>query len=224
MQHLQEETLQSYRSSFESHPARFVVLRHFLQDSVAQRLSKFLSDEAEFRLEYGLFSTGDEAASEQAWLNAREEDRFFRFAKIVGAYPQFAMSPNMLTYLRFRLAFQSADFRSFFEEVSGMPLTWSDDFGSHSMKRGDFLKSHTDDNRNRSLALVIYLSPNWSPHFGGALNIVDSQGRTAKIEPEYNSMVVFDVAAGTTHFVDPIRPDAHDNGRLTIGGWYRRLG
>jgi hypothetical protein len=191
---------------------------------VAQRLSNFLRDEAEFRLEYGLFSTGDEAASEQAWLHAREEDRFFRFAKIVGAYPQFAMSPNMLTYLRFRRAFQTADFRNFFEQISGLCLAWSDDFGSHSMKRGDFLKSHSDDNRNRSLALVIYLSPNWGPHFGGALNVVDSQGRTVKIEPEYNSMVVFDVAAGTTHFVDLIRPEAGDNGRLTIGGWYRKQG
>lgn len=221
-QHLQVGTLQSYRQGFESHPARLIILRRFLQDSVAQRLSNFLRDEAEFRLEYGLYSTGDEAASDQAWLNAKEEDRFFRFSKIVGAFPQYAMSPNMLTYLRFRMAFQAPDFRNFFEQLSGLSLAWSDDFGSHSMKRGDFLRPHSDHNRNRSLALVIYLSPNWGPYLGGALNVIDSQGHTIKIEPEYNSMVVFDVAAGTTHFVDPIRSEAQDNGRLTIGGWYRK--
>jgi Rps23 Pro-64 3,4-dihydroxylase Tpa1-like proline 4-hydroxylase len=88
------------------------------------------------------------------------------------------------------------------------------------MKAGDFLKPHNDDNRNRSLALVIYLSADWAPHFGGALNVVDGEGRTTKIEAEYNSMVVFDVAADTRHFVDPIPQD--NFARVTIGGWYHK--
>ena len=91
------------------------------------------------------------------------------------------------------------------------------------MKQDDFLKPHSDDNRNRSLALVIYLSPAWLSRFGGALNVVDSQGRRTIIEAEYNSMVVFDVAAGTTHFVDPINSNAGALSRLTIGGWYHKL-
>ena len=221
-QHLKADVLQSYRKSFETHPARLIVLKDFLQDSVAERLGKFLRDEAEFHVEYGLYSIGDEAASEQAWLNANEEDRFFRFAKLVGAPSQSQLSINMLTYLQFRKAFQLPNFRIFFEELSGMTLGWSDDFGSHSMKAGDFLKPHNDENRNRRLALVIYLSPDWDPRLGGALKVIDAQGHTTKIEAEYNSMVVFDVAAGSTHFVDPIRSDADGSARLTIGGWYHR--
>ena len=221
-QHLQEDVLFSYRKSFEEHPARFVVLKQFLTDPMAERLAKFLKDEAEFRSEYGLYSVEDEAVSEEKWQVATDEDRFFRLSKITGAPPQYRLSPNMLTYLQFRRAFQTEGFKSFFEELSGMELGWSDDFGSHSMKAGDFLRAHNDDNRNRRIALVIYLTPGWEPAFGGTLNIVDAQGRASKVEAEYNSMVVFDVAAGTTHFVEPIDPAAADRTRLTIGGWYHK--
>jgi Rps23 Pro-64 3,4-dihydroxylase Tpa1-like proline 4-hydroxylase len=185
-------------------------------------LSQFLRDEAEFSPEFGLYATGDEAATEAAWLNANEEDRFFRLSKLVGASPRFKLSANMLTYLQFRKAFQLPDFREFFQKISGMPLGWSDDFGAHSMKPGDFLRGHSDDNRNRSLALVIYLSPGWDPRFGGALNVVDMEGRRTIIEAEYNSMVLFDVAAGTTHYVDSIYPIEDRVERLTIGGWYHK--
>jgi hypothetical protein len=198
-------------------------LKQFLQFPVAERLNKFLGNEAEYRLEYGLYSNGDEAANEQAWLNADEEDRFFRFSKLIGAHAEYNMSSNMLTYLRFRKAFQDPGFRMFFEELSGMHLGWSDDFGSHSMAGGDFLKSHSDDNRNRSLALVIYLSTDWRADFGGALDVVDGQGQRIRIEPEYNSLVVFDVAAGTTHSVEQISFTANSFRRLTIGGWYHKV-
>ena len=179
-QHLERDALLSYRESFQTHSARLLVLTQFLQVPVCERLSKFLREEAEYRLEYGLYSSGDEAAKEEAWLNADEEDRFFRFSKLIGAHPEYNLSPNMVTYLRFRKAFQDPGFQIFFQELSGMQLGWSDDFGSHSMATGDFLKPHSDDNRNRRLALVIYLS-DWRPNFGGALNVVDSQGQRTSI-------------------------------------------
>ena len=221
-QHLEQDALPAYRESFQTHPARLLVLKQFLQDSIAERLTKFLRDEAQFSLEYGLYSTGDEAADERTWLSADEGNRFFRFSKLVAVRPEYSMSPNALTYLRFRKAFQDPAFKTFFQELCGMQLGWSDDFGSHSMSAGDFLKSHNDDNRNRRLALVIYLSPDWRSDFAGALNVVDSRGQRTRIEVEYNSMVVFDVAAGTTHFVDPIAPRAGNVTRLTIGGWYHK--
>jgi Rps23 Pro-64 3,4-dihydroxylase Tpa1-like proline 4-hydroxylase len=52
--------------------------------------------------------------------------------------------------------------------------------------------------------------------------VVDGQGCRTKIEAEYNSIIVFDVAAGTTHFVDLISPEAGDRARVTIGGWYHK--
>ena len=219
--HLEPGSLEAYRRAFASHPARLASIRNFLQPDVADRLSRFLTAEAEFQTEYGLYSTEDAVTSEQ-WHAAPPEDRFFRLRKLKGTARAFQMSRNALTYVQFRQAFQRPAFRAFFETVSGLSLGSSDDFGSHSMIEGDFLRPHTDDNRNRQLALVIYLSPGWDARLGGALHVIDSSGRDSTIPPDYNSMVAFDVLTDSQHFVTAITPDAGSRPRLTIGGWYHR--
>jgi hypothetical protein len=221
--HLEQEALRGYHHEFASHPARLIFIRDFLVDSMAEKLSRFLAGEGEFRFEYGVYSDEDPIPEEQ-WEKAPEEDRFFRLGKLVGTPPQFQMSPNALTYLRFRQAFQRPEFKAFFEAISGTPLGSSDDFGAHFMRVGDFLKPHSDDNRNRRLALVLYLSPGWEPSFGGELRVVEKDGAVHTIQPEYNSMVAFDVLTETSHYIEPIQPAAGDRARLTIGGWYHNPG
>lgn len=222
-QHLDDDATRVYRSRFEATPARFVVLEDFLVPAVAERLSRFLDGEAEFATEYGLYGVDGRPVGEDEWLAAADDARFFRFAKNVGTRPEFQLSDNSLTYLRFRTTFQRNDeLRAFFEAASGLELAASDDFGSHSMQAGDFLRTHDDDNRNRRLALVLYLSPGWRPEFGGSLEIVDPDGSASVVEARFNSLVAFDTLAGTTHRVLPISGAAGERRRLTIGGWYHR--
>jgi hypothetical protein len=180
--HLTDEAVRSYRSAFEASPARFVVLEDFLQPALAERLSAFLDGEGDFRTEYGLYDI-DEGVEPEQWNAASEDERFFRFSKLVGIDPKHAMSDNALAYLRFRSTFQrDQDLRRFFESITGMQLDSSDDFGSHSMQAGDFLKSHDDDNKDRVLALVLYLSPDWQPEYGGTLKIVEPDGNELTVE------------------------------------------
>jgi Rps23 Pro-64 3,4-dihydroxylase Tpa1-like proline 4-hydroxylase len=220
-QHLEAETLQQYREAFSAHPGRLVVLRDFLVDAIATKLSTFLLQEAQFQAEYGLYSV-EGPVPEAQWRAATQEDRFFRLSKLAATPPESRLSPNTLTYLRFRQTFQRPEFTAFFEELTGLPLGSSDDFGVHSMMNGDFLRPHSDDNRNRRVALVIYLSPEWEPSYGGNLNVHDKGGGVTEVVPSYNSMVVFDVLAETTHQVTPVEPAAGDLARLTIGGWYHQ--
>ena len=220
--HLEQAALEGYREAFVSHPARLVVIRNFLDSRIAERLNRFLASEAEFKPEFGLSSV-EGAVSEDAYMLAPEPDRFFRLRKLVATPPQFRMSPNALTYLQFRQAFQRAEFQGFFETISGLPLGWSDDFGAHSMIRGDFLRPHSDDNRNRRLAIVIYLSQDWQSRFGGVLHVVHEDGNITEVEPEYNSMIAFDVLKAPAHLVLPIEKTAGDRQRLSIGGWYHKL-
>lgn len=219
--HLEPERLASYRDAFQQHPARVIVLEDFLADGVLDKLTKFLLTEARFRREYGLASV-DGAVDEDRWVAAPEEDRFFRMNRLAEIPPELQFSPNALAYLRFRQTFQRDEYRHFFEELCGLELSASDDFGVHRMESGDYLRAHSDDNRNRRVALVIYLTPGWRAEYGGSLHITDSAGRETVVHPVYNSMVVFDVLAETEHFVEAVRPDAGDNARLTIGGWYHR--
>lgn len=222
-QHLEEQALETYQHAFASHPARLVVIKDFLVPQVADRLSLFLSNEAEFKSEYGLYSV-EGAVTEQDWLRAPDEDRLFRLGKLVGMSRQFQTSPNALTYLQFRMAFQRPEFKAFFETISGMPLGASDDFGAHSMTREDLLRPHSDDNRNRQLALVIYLTPGWKQEFGGQLRVIHLDGNATVVEAQYNSVIAFNVLTHSAHVVEPIRSaDGADRRRLTIGGWYHEV-
>ena len=220
-QHLDEDVLQKYREEFSAHPARVILLQNFLSDDIAQKLRTFLSHEAQFTTEYGLYSV-EGATTEAEWLQADEDDRFFRLGKLAATPPEFRFSPNTLTYLKFRQTFQRPEFTEFFEALTGLALGSSDDFGVHSMRTGDFLRAHSDDNKNRRIALVIYLSPDWQPSYGGNLHVFDKSGTLTEVVPSYNSMVVFDVLAETTHLVTPVTPDAGSQSRLTIGGWYHQ--
>lgn len=220
-QHLDDEELAGYREAFRSHPARLVVLRDFLVERAAERLSMFLAAEAVFRTEYGLYSV-DGAVDEAQWSTAPPSDHFFRLAKIAGIPPELAMSPNALTYLQFRQLFQGEAMRCFFEALSGLPLGPSQDFGSHRMGSGDFLAPHSDDNRNRQLALVVYLSRDWGMSDGGELLVRDRSGQLTTVAPEFNSVVIFDVLAETLHEVPVIPEGVGQRTRLTIGGWYHR--
>jgi hypothetical protein len=221
-QHLEDSALEQYRNAFTSHPARLVVIKNFLQPQIAERLSRFLSGEAEFKQEYGLYSV-EGAVKEEDWLRANDDDRFFKFGKLVGTPPQFQTSPNALTYLQFRTTFQRPELKGFYEAISGMPLGGSNDFGSHSMSPDSLLRSHSDDNRDRQLALVLYLTPGWKPEFGGQLKVTHMDGKTTVVEAEYNSMIAFNVLTHKEHVVDRVR---QTNGvgprRLTIGGWYHK--
>jgi hypothetical protein len=215
--HLAPSVLQKYREAFKSHPARLIVVKDFLRSEVAERLSRFLSQEAIFVPEYGVYSCKN-AVDEKTFLAAADSDRFFRFSKLVGSAPGFQMSPNAISYLRLRQAFQQPEFKEFFESISGLQLGWSDDFGAHKMMPGDFLRPHSDDNRNRRLALVIYLSPDWKQELGGVLHVVDDAAKDTQILPEYNSMIAFDVLTAPQHYVSPINAGV----RLSIGGWYHK--
>jgi hypothetical protein len=216
--HLEDDALEKYRKEFCVHPARLVVLENVLAPQIADRLARFLASEADFSPEFGLYSI-DGAVDEQQWLRADEEDRFFRLRKLLSTRQQFQMSPNALTYLLFRKAFQLSEFKAFFEAISGLTLGWSDDFGAHSMVEGDFLKPHSDDNRNRRLALVFYLTPGWQREYGGLLRVFHHDGTFTEVEPRFNSMIAFDVLAAPAHLVTPIR-SAGQQQRLSIGGWY----
>jgi hypothetical protein len=220
--HLGEPALAEHRRAFTSHPARLAIIRNFLVPDVAERLSRFLSAEAEYRIEHGLYSI-EGAVSAEDFQRAPDEDRLFRLGKLAGTPPQFRASPNALTYLQFRMTFQRPELKAFFEAVSGMSLGWSDDFGAHAMGTADLLRPHSDDNKDRQLALVIYLTPDWRPDHGGVLRVIHADGGHTDVVPEYNSVIAFDVLTAPAHLVSPVtRTEGAERRRLSIGGWYRK--
>ena len=200
-------------------PAKMIVIRNFLVEHVADRLAAFMAEDAEFTLEHGLYSS-DEGVTADRWAAAPESDRFFRFGKLAGTKPEAMLSDNALTYMRFRSFVTERSFHDFFQGLTGLELGTSDDFGLHAFGVGDFLLDHDDANKNRRVALVMYLTPRWRPQYGGALFMDDAQGNERRTDAEFNSMAVFDTLAGTKHHVGVVEEAAGDRQRRTFGGWF----
>jgi hypothetical protein len=218
--HQSSEAIDHAAHGFADHPARLAVLDGFLQHHIAEALARFLADHARFELEHGLYSV-EGAVPEATWAAAADDDRFFRYGRLVGVPDDRQLEDDVLTYLGFRAGFQDPRFRGFFERISGLALTGSDDVGAHRMQAGDFLRPHSDDNRSRALALVLYLTPAWEGSWGGQLLVTHPSGVEVRIEPTFNRLVAFDVRADTSHSVAPVHaPDGC--ARFTIGGWYHR--
>jgi Rps23 Pro-64 3,4-dihydroxylase Tpa1-like proline 4-hydroxylase len=223
--HLDPEVMEAYCRAFTSHPARVLVLKDFLVPEVAERLSQFLSCEAKFKSVYGLYSKVQRDGnisdvSKDAWFEAEEQNRFYRWSDYVGVSDEFRLSSNLFLFRDLLSALRDNDFRSFFEEISGLRFGPTPLINAYSYRAGDFLSSHTDDVKSKRLSFVLYLSADWESRFGGLLHLIDRNGDRIEIEPDYNSLVVFDVTARTEHFVSPVEPCAGEKARLTISGWF----
>lgn len=223
--HLIPEVMEAYCRDFTLHPARVLVLKDFLVSEIAERLSQFLSREAQFKSVYGLYSKvhrdgNISDVSKDTWLEAEGNNRFYRWSDYVGVFDEFRLSSNLLLFQNFLLAFRSNYFKDFFEEISGIRFGPTPLINAYSYRAGDFLSSHTDDVKRKRLSFVLYLSPDWERRFGGILHLINRNGDLIQIEPDYNSLVIFDVTARTEHFVSPVEPCVGEKARLTISGWF----
>jgi hypothetical protein len=178
---------------------RPIVIHEFLRQPIAERARAFLQTEVDCRI---------------------VSDPLYTFHVIAGLRPGARIGSNLVTYLKLRRALSDPRFASFIEQQIGIELGPAE-FDAHLMLRGDFLAPHTDAIDGRSVAAVLFLSPEWQPSFGGALRIDAEQGESWTIEPSFNTFVAFDVTTGRTHAVDRVEAPA-TAARLTISGWFQR--
>ncbi len=222
--HLQARAVKGYAEAFVGHPARLVVLHNFLLDEVAANLSRFLTTEAAFKISYGLYSDKDGSGtiagvSRQDWIKAKDRERFFRFRQLAGVPLDRRHSDPTTTAHDFFEAVRGPEFRQYFEMICGTRLK-AVKMNAYSYRRGDFLRAHSDDDDMKRLAFVFYLSAGWKRSFGGELAMISPDGGLIEVESRFNSLVLFDVTAGTEHCVNRIKPSAGDAARVSIGGWF----
>lgn len=105
----------------------------------------------------------------------------------------------------------SAPFLDFLERVTGieglLPDPYLEGGGVHRIRRGGFLKIHTDFNWHRRLRvhrrlnLLLYLNSDWEEDWGGALEFWDPEVQACqkRILPIFNRMVVFSTSDESYH-------------------------
>lgn len=86
---------------------------------------------------------------------------------------------------------------------------------------GGFYKKHRDafkGGRNRVLSTVLYLNPDWQPHYGGELYLYSDRDENKLLEivtPDYGKLALF-LSEDFPHEVKPaFQP------RYSIAGWFR---
>jgi hypothetical protein len=222
--HLQTKSVRAYAEKFSRHPCRLLLVEGFLHAGAADKLSRFLTCEATMRAAHGLYSAqrhsadGTAATSRRAWLAASERDRFYRFSKLSGVPPEHRRGARARAARSFFDALGGPGFKRYCEAVSRLRLGAAE-LAAYAYRAGDFLRRHSDHFDGRRLAFVIYLSTDWERRFGGELRLWGDGGRSARILPAYNSLLLFDVTAGTQHSVGRISPAAGRRVRVSVSGW-----
>ena len=223
--HLTDEALDECRNSYRANDAFVLVIDHLLIARAAQGLGTFLETHAIFETRWALKDRpagrdDDNIVTEEEWLAAPDERRFFRFA--TGPRRAGGLTPHSVKYMFFETAIRDRRFIRFVESVTGVALGEVSTVAAHAMGPDDMLRPHSDSDGARKLAFLIYLSEGWRPEFGGALSIRCRDESTVVIPPLFNRFVVFDVEAHIEHWVEPIGAEAGSRRRLSIGGWIDR--
>lgn len=123
-------------------------------------------------------------------------------------------------------------FVRFLERLTAMPHLLVDPHlvggGLHLTRRDGLLGVHADFNwhaqmqAHRRLNLLIYLTPDWQPEYGGTLELWDTRGerRERVVEPLFNRAVLFATRSDTFHgHPDPWRAPEPIN-RQSIAMYY----
>ena len=107
--------------------------------------------------------------------------------------------------------FNSAAFVTFLEEMTGFDGLITDASykggGLHETKRGGHLGIHADFNLHKKLGLIrqlnllVYLNDDWSPDYGGHLELWDREMKACEVSvaPEMGRAVVFTTALDSFH-------------------------
>lgn len=116
---------------------------------------------------------------------------------------------------------KSDEFREYIERVTGQTGLKLGTFFYTRYNAGDFLYPHTDS-PNGKVALVLHLTQNWKPWYGGNLCLLGNKWRSVRklLVPRYNSLMVMDIVnKKNPHFVEYI-PEFVKEPRYAMVCWF----
>jgi hypothetical protein len=224
-QHTTPEGVERHRAAFRGDPMHVLVIDEALDTALANAAAHFLATEAAFTMHYAACPDeapagghGAQRMTAEEWAATPPERRFLRFGIGPG---EPGATPGWKAYLALREALCDERFRRYVECLSGYALGPLVGLSAHAMSTGDLLAPHDDVNPWRVLACNLYLSPDWHAGYGGALRMTGRDDRERLIEPRFNRLVLFEVAAHKSHCVEPIAAPPGVR-RLSLAGWFVR--
>jgi len=116
---------------------------------------------------------------------------------------------------------ENSNFKKLVEEVTGEIELKLGTYFYTEYKPGDFLYPHTDSPNGR-VAIVLHMTKNWEPWYGGNLNLLDSKWQNIKatLVPKFNSLTIMKIKEDVNpHFVEYIPPNVTEK-RYGMVCWF----
>lgn len=128
--------------------------------------------------------------------------------KLKSSYHPDYLAPHLRSLF---YSLNSRPFLRFLENLTGITGLIPDPYftggGFHQIRQGGHLDVHADFNHNRKLDLerrinvLVYLNKNWSPDYGGQLELWDNDMKECihSVVPEFNRCVIFNTTSTSNH-------------------------
>ncbi|KAG0673183.1 hypothetical protein C6P40_002974 [Pichia californica] len=197
----------------DSQPYRWGTIKNLISDELLRNVRKEIMQEIEFTKKetdiYKVFQSGDLAN-----LSAMPADLLARLPSLY----------------KLRSAIYSETFRSFISDVTGAGKLSGikTDLSIQLYTKGCHLLTHDDVIGSRRVSFILYMpdpDATWKPHYGGALQLLDSlvpnvprSDIHSKLVPDFNQIAFFTVQPGLSfHAVEEVKTDRQ---RLSLQGWF----
>ncbi|MGC1468681.1 MAG: 2OG-Fe(II) oxygenase family protein [Sphingorhabdus sp.] len=154
-------------------------------------------------------------------INLAARDGFqFRFSSLRVPDPVSEREPDRDILHAFAEFMRSDPVLDLIRTVTGKTAILFADAQGTAYHPGDFLTGHDDDieGKNRELAYVMGLTPEWRVEWGGLLLFHEKEGRISGLVPRFNCLNMF--ALPVLHSVSQVAPFA-GGVRYAVTGWMR---
>ena len=154
-------------------------------------------------------------------INLAARDGFqFRFSSLRVPDPVSKRKPEQDVLHAFAEFMRSEPVLDFIRKVTGKSAILFADAQRTAFHPGDFLTGHDDyiEGKNRELAYVMGLTPEWRVEWGGLLLFHRADGKISGLVPRFNCLNLF--ALPVLHSVSQVTPFA-GGVRYAITGWMR---
>lgn len=217
-QHLTPSGIEAFKSSLAKSPPYGVYLDNFLKEDIISKITKAVENEAEF-IELYLLHSSEERVNQETFWQAAPENRFLYRRYVHEEKEEFRMSKNWIAYKKF-CSWVGTLLPRYLELLNENPLKIAFQ-RTHSHQYRHFLNPHTDTSRGRKLCTILYLSPRWTPQYGGALVLEGvNNGEQKRIEALPNRLVIFYPMENTEHYVERHTEEAKDANRISHVAWF----
>tara|TARA_B100000575_G_scaffold252443_1_gene220426 strand:+ start:3118 stop:3810 length:693 start_codon:yes stop_codon:yes gene_type:complete len=116
---------------------------------------------------------------------------------------------------------QSQKFLDYIKTISGFDDIKLGTFFFTRYKGGDFLYPHTDS-PNGKIAVVLHITKNWKPWYGGNLLILDKNWENIRktFTPKYNSMIIMNIEGSINPHLVSFIPEEVKEFRYSMVCWF----